>query len=263
MTPHGGGRTPQTVGMAVAAFAPQWTAGALLDVEYPARADYGTHTHERFYLGLVVRGRYREWGPARQDVPPSALVEYRPGSRHAVRVEHEPLRILHLVTHDRDGVLWTSALAGLLWQMAWELQQARSHPDPATRLVLESLLAEALASETRDEDAGRDPSWLGAVRERLRDAPAEHVGLHDLASVAGVHPAHLARTFRARHGMTAGEFLRRLRVARAVREVQSSERPLSHIALDAGFADQSHFGRFFRRYVGTTPARLRAGHASD
>lgn len=251
-------RTGRTVGATTAAFAPGWASGSLLDVEYPPGADYDTHAHGSFYLALIVRGRFREWRPAPRDVPPTALVEYAPDSRHAVRVGRGQLRILHLVTQERDGVRWSEELPGLLWQMARELERARPRRDADSDLVLESLLAEALAQDRAAEGPGRDPSWLGAVRERLRDPSIGSVGLRDLAALAGVHPSHLARTFRARHGMTAGEFLRRLRVARALREVQSGGRSLSHIALDAGFADQSHFGRFFRRYVGTTPARLRS-----
>ena len=84
------------------------------------------------------------------------------------------------------------------------------------------------------------------------------VGLVELAGAVGVHPTHLARVFRAHYGVSVGEYGRRLKVERAAKEVARSDTPLNVIALRAGFADQSHFTRVFKRYVGTTPARFRA-----
>ena len=41
-------------------------------------------------------------------------------------------------------------------------------------------------------------------------------------------------------------------------QIAGGDRPLAEIAAEAGFADQSHFTRLFRRYLGTTPGRFRA-----
>jgi AraC family transcriptional regulator len=51
--------------------------------------------------------------------------------------------------------------------------------------------------------------------------------------------------------------VRRLRVDWALRELSTSARSLSEIALDAGFADQSHFTRVFKRQVGVSPGAFR------
>jgi AraC family transcriptional regulator len=58
--------------------------------------------------------------------------------------------------------------------------------------------------------------------------------------VCGVHPVHLSRVFREKVGCRIGEYLRRLRVEEARREISETERPLAEIAYGAGFADQSH-----------------------
>lgn len=78
--------------------------------------------------------------------------------------------------------------------------------------------------------------------------------------MAGVDPAHLARRLRAHYGMTAGAYLREIRVQRAAGALVRSSEPLARIALDAGFADQSHFTRVFRTVHGITPLRCRALH---
>ena len=56
-------------------------------------------------------------------------------------------------------------------------------------------------------------------------------------------------------GLPPTRYLERLRVERAKEMIHSSDLPLVQIALAVGFADQSHFTRRFRRWVGCTPAR--------
>ena len=55
-----------------------------------------------------------------------------------------------------------------------------------------------------------------------------------------------------------GEYGRRARIEWAAAQIAAGDRPLAEIAAEAGFADQSHFTRLFRRYLGTTPGRFRA-----
>jgi AraC family transcriptional regulator len=90
----------------------------------------------------------------------------------------------------------------------------------------------------------------------MRDAP-EGVTLSALASAVGLHPVYVARAFRARYGCAVGEYARRLRIGRAARELADGTQPLAVIAAQAGFADQSHFSRVFRRHTGLSPSAYR------
>jgi AraC family transcriptional regulator len=87
----------------------------------------------------------------------------------------------------------------------------------------------------------------------------EPVRLADLAREVAVHPAHLARAFRQQFGTSVGGYVRRLRLDRAAAELERSDKALAAIALAAGFADQSHFTRSFRRHTGFTPGAYRRG----
>ena len=82
--------------------------------------------------------------------------------------------------------------------------------------------------------------------------------LVELALDIGVHPVHLARVFRKNFDCTVGEFVRRLRIERACKEIAESSAPISEIALALGFYDQSHFSNTFKRFTGMTPAAYRA-----
>jgi AraC family transcriptional regulator len=78
-----------------------------------------------------------------------------------------------------------------------------------------------------------------------------------LAARLDVHRVHLARAFRDHYGETVGDQLRRVRLLRAVRLLRESEAPLSRVAADAGFADQSHMTRALRSALGVTPGQAR------
>jgi AraC family transcriptional regulator len=80
----------------------------------------------------------------------------------------------------------------------------------------------------------------------------------DLAKVAQFSLGRFNRTFKASFGCTPRQFVNRLRVARAQNLMAMSSDPLSLIALESGFADQSHFSNCFRKIVGERPAAWRA-----
>ena len=54
-----------------------------------------------------------------------------------------------------------------------------------------------------------------------------------------------------------GEYARRRRLDYARRQLADPDRPLAQIAADAGFADQSHLTRVFKRFTGLTPGQYR------
>jgi AraC family transcriptional regulator len=83
------------------------------------------------------------------------------------------------------------------------------------------------------------------------------LSLTGVAQHVGVHPVHLARTFRAVYRTSFASYVRELRIDFA-REQLAGAAPLSEIAAAAGFYDQSHFSRCFKRHLGMTPAAYRA-----
>ncbi len=149
---------------------------------------------------------------------------------------------------------------GFSW-LAWRLAAELRARDAAAPMAAEGFALEILASTAREaaieRRVGRAPRWLASAEELLRARLGDSVGLSELAAAVGVNATHLARVFRARYGMSVGEYGRRLRLDWAAAEIAGDGRPIAEIAAEAGFADQSHFTRMFRRHFGTTPARFR------
>ncbi|HSM35109.1 MAG TPA: AraC family transcriptional regulator [Longimicrobiales bacterium] len=134
--------------------------------------------------------------------------------------------------------------------------------DDVTDLAIDAALLEALAALTR---AGRAEAaraaradWMRQVEERLADEFANPPSAAQLAREAGVTPAHLSRAFRRTHGVSVPRYLRRLRLQRAAALLAGTDRPISDIALAAGFYDQSHLTRVFRQALGVTPGVYRS-----
>ena len=136
-------------------------------------------------------------------------------------------------------------------------------PQSVSALVIESIALEVLAQSVRWERRRaerRPPRWLGNVQEFLASDLAVVPDLRTLAGVAGVHRVHVARAFRDHLGCTVGDYVRRLRVQRACELLTSTTMPLSHVAVCAGFFDQSHMTRVVKHFLGATPATLRRGY---
>ncbi len=111
---------------------------------------------------------------------------------------------------------------------------------------------------SRPRDAGA-PGWLLRAREMLRDNLREPLRLADVASELGTTPVRLARAFRRVFGQSPGDYVRQERIRLACERLADPKATISGIALELGFADQSHFTRVFRRHIGTSPGAFRRG----
>jgi AraC family transcriptional regulator len=133
--------------------------------------------------------------------------------------------------------------------------------DAGAALVAEGLVLEMLGLLVRmpRKEPGSDapPRWLRDAVELVHGEFAAPLTVAAVAERIGVGPVHLARTFRRHRGESIGQCVRRLRVRHARLLLDDGAGDLATVALDAGFADQSHFTRTFRRLTGMTPGEYR------
>jgi AraC-like DNA-binding protein len=101
----------------------------------------------------------------------------------------------------------------------------------------------------------REPG-VARARAALHDRFRDDIGLDDLAAVSGLDRFRLTRAFKAGLGLSPHAYLVQLRLRAARRLLAEGAAPAA-AAADAGFADQSHLGRWFRRAYGLTPAAYR------
>jgi len=133
--------------------------------------------------------------------------------------------------------------------------------DSAATLALTGHVLVLAAAFARLPDARHHaprPTWLRRVSDYLHAHYLDPFTLSDVAAIAGVDPAHLCRAYRAHTGSTVAGHVRRLRVEWAAGRILAGDMSLAQIAAGAGFADQSHFTKVFRKQLGITPAAYRA-----
>ena len=243
----------------------------LVETGFRPGAEIARHRHERAYFCLVMNGAFRESrGRDIRDYHAGALV-YRPaGEEHSQRFGERggrclnleiPIRWLERHAAVRDALPSSLETRGpRIASLADRLTHELSETDDLRLLALEGLALELVAETARAARArseSRAPRWLEAAIQCL-DAAEATPSLTELAAASRVHPSHLARTFRRFLRCTPAEYLRRRRIEQARRALLETDRPLGEIALDAGFCDQSHFTRAFRRATGATPGAYRA-----
>jgi AraC family transcriptional regulator len=233
---------------------------AVSHVEFAGGQRLRWHEHPRACIAVVVEGSVRKRFAGRVEDAEAGTVVVMPALE-----PHEDLfgdggaRLV--VVESDDGV---TALACFRdWEatlLAFRIARELGEPDPFTSLAVEGLALELTAAAARGPASLPAAPWLERVRELLAERFLAPPSACELGEAVGIHPSHVARAFRARYGESLGGYARRLRLDWAATRLAQTEAPLNRIAVDAGFVDQSHFTRTFRRRFGLTPARYRAAH---
>jgi len=97
----------------------------------------------------------------------------------------------------------------------------------------------------------------------LDEHAPQDIDLEATAAQAGLSPWHFLRVFARVIGVTPHQYLLRARLRRAARMLAGDERPVTDVALDAGFADLSNFVRSFHRVAGLPPRHFRHAARGD
>jgi AraC family transcriptional regulator len=151
--------------------------------------------------------------------------------------------------------------------VAWALKAEMESGYPSGRLYLDSL---AIAMATRlvrshSSASPQSPMRNGRIPDRklrlvlsyIEENLAHDISLAELAAVAGLSVTHFKRLFRESAGLPVHQYLIRRRLEHAKTLLGDTELPISRIALEAGFAHQSHLSRHMRRVLGVSPNALR------
>jgi len=232
------------------------------------------HDHELPFVGIVLSGGLeKRFGELSFAVTTAGAYVMPAGVSH---VDCYPVGV-RLLTLELDPAtdLWdpcagllarvrrlrSAALASVARQIAVELRAQ----DDVRALAVEGLSLELVAAATRSisgtNGPSRVPAWLNTVDEFIVESFFRPLSIAEIAAVVHVHPAHLARVFRAHYGETIGHRIRRLRLDWAIGQLVEGDQPLRDIATQAGFAHQSHFSRAFKAYTGWSPPSTASGSA--
>lgn len=123
--------------------------------------------------------------------------------------------------------------------------------DSLTHSSLQMLFLGLLAQSAKE--TSKTPAWFPKLLELLRDQWNSTPTLESLSQSLQVHPVTISKYFTKYAGCTLGEYLRKIKIERSIPLVRNPDRSLTDVALECGFADQSHFIRNFKAYTGLLP----------
>jgi AraC-like DNA-binding protein len=236
---------------------------------------YPMHTHDTWTLLILDSGGIKydldvhEHGSLGQTV--TLLPPHVPHSGSSIRPEGFRKRVLYLdESYLSDALIGRNVDHPVFVDERLRDRISRLHESlmaPGQEFEAESrltLIAERLAGHlTGTPDLlprARDPHLAWELRDLLDARLPEGVSLEEAARILRAHPAYLVRVFSRQFGLGPHQYLTGRRVDIA-RHLLLAGMPTAEVATAAGFYDQSHLTRHFKRFLATTPARFAAGAA--
>jgi hypothetical protein len=128
-----------------------------------------------------------------------------------------------------------------------------------TQNPVDHLLIEVFEKYLKQKSSGKKkPAWVKELKDIIQDQVDTTITLKQLSKDVNIHPAYLSREF-AKHfdNLSFGEYLRKLRIEKAIEYLDKSSYSLTKIAYLTGFSDQSHFSRIFKKHTGKNPSAYR------
>ncbi len=184
-------------------------------------------------------------------IPPEVL------AGHAVSLlDMEPRRLALPHSSFFDNPALTRLLAKLAQESRNDLD-ALVQGNALAHAALVELLSSHAGRQVRPIKGGLAPQVRRRVTEWLEHHLGQAVTLGEMARQANLSEFHFARMFRESFGMTAQDWVRQRRLAKARQLLTRSRLPLTEIALQCGYASSSHFSHRFKDALGLSPLRYR------
>lgn len=162
-----------------------------------------------------------------------------------------------LYQEDVQDLMFDEPLDTLCRLLAWEAERGCPHGlgffEALSWALAVALVRRAAPARLAQPHDSRIERAIQLLEQRF----CERVSVADAAQAAGLSRCHFLRAFRASVGVSPHEYLVqcRLRYARRLIALDGGRRSLAGIAIEAGFSDQAHLTRHFRRAFGQTPGQ--------
>lgn len=228
------------------------------------------HYHENPHFTLITGGGIRQ-GTKREtfDCPADTLLFHNRQEPHYSAKPAGLTRGFQMEIHPRWSDLFEVTLSLLpncakvahpgIKLLFYKIYKEARLPDDLSSLTMDALLLEIFSAMRGVEMVARStrPGWVSKADELLHDQFDQPVSLQALARELDLHWAHLSREFPRYFHCNFGEYIRKIRIEKSLALLRNRQLSLTEIALQCGFADQSHFIRCFKQFSGLTPKAFR------
>jgi AraC-like DNA-binding protein len=158
------------------------------------------------------------------------------------------------ITNDHELLEAGLMIYDSLYSWAKHLQHEKHTQSPIENLLLD-VYKKFLKSKS-----GKVPAWAKELKDIIQDQIDTNLSLSlkEVSQSLHVHPTYLSREFsKYFDDLSFGDYIRKLRIEKAVQLLNDPKYSLSEIAYLTGFSDQSHFTRIFKKYIGKNPSVYR------
>lgn len=143
-----------------------------------------------------------------------------------------------------------------LYSWAKYLQNEKHTQNP-----IENLLLDVYKKFLKQRSSSKKiPRWAKELKEIIQDQIDTNLSLSlkEVSQSLDVHPTYLSREFsKYFDNLSFGDYIRKLRIEKAIQLLNTSKHSLAEIAYLTGFSDQSHFNRIFKKFTGKNPSEVR------
>lgn len=243
----------------------------LIEKKHDTGSNIGWHCHENLYLSMVLQGGWEELTNNQLRICKNNHVVVRPAEEpHATKFHHNQLNIAFNIeiparwfNHygNQQLPVITQSLEfeqGEVPNLTRKIYKEFKKNDPFADLAIQGLTLEICVAIARKGVESKTPAWLKRVKAFLDDCFLQALSLETLAKEVEVHPAYLSRTFHHHFGCTITDYYRSKKIEWACNHLIINRKSITEIALEAGYYDQSHFNKAFRKQMQMTPEQYRA-----
>lgn len=161
----------------------------------------------------------------------------------------------HNITDDYKLLETGMIIYDALYSWAAYLQQQKHLQNSPFENLLHEVYKKFLADRAKDKK--KIPDWVKDLKEMIQDQ-VDTQFTFDLKTISGnleLNPSYLSREFsKYFEDLNFGEYIRKIRIDKAIGLIQNSKYSLTEIAYLTGFSDQSHFTRIFKQHTGSSPS---------
>ncbi len=187
------------------------------------------------------------------------LVKFSNAVLNQIEVDSGPVCTLHPLLGIRDLHL-QNVLAALQEELRHECPAGEAYLFDLCRTLVHYLArrySSAVENPVYTKPDGLPPNRLRAVLDYIHQHLGGELSLNNMATLVQMSPQHFANLFRKSTGFAPHQYVQRERLESARHLLLETNRPIADIALEVGFASQSHFTDVFHRILGTSPNRYR------
>lgn len=129
---------------------------------------------------------------------------------------------------------------------------------------LQNVFSELLKNNV--DNKKKQPKWVKELKEILQDQVDTNYtfSLKEFSEKLGINSSYLSRKFSEHFdNLKFGEYIRKIRIDKAIQLIQTTKLSLSEIAYLTGFSDSSHFNRIFKKHTGKNPSEIRGSFSKS